>query len=164
MPCNPLESSDCKILIVSFKIALIRFFCNFKFSWTGYSTPEFQPEELLNKHDYTGTCSNYSASGLKSLRFMGQIDTSTAFISLYNGTPGTDAFSGDEKIVTRASSDFSFTPTGVIISNAANWTGYENADFTGRAICFRSSTPGLTTFDLMTDSRVVKSVVKGCIS
>jgi hypothetical protein len=109
-------------------------------------------------------CYNQTTAGVKSLRYLGPINTTTPSISIYEGTNDT-VYGGREIIITGpAANGFDLEPVFypyiyVLITGRSSWTLFLNNDFSGNATCL-IGTGEMQTFDMYN----FKSITRGCDS
>lgn len=98
---------------------------------------------------------------MKSLRYLGPLDTTIPSISIYSGTDS-DLAGGIERTFTGlAANDFGFLPAWMLLTGRSSWTGFSSPDFSGNSTCFSTS-------ELMggaqVDGNPMRSLIKGCNS
>ncbi len=109
-------------------------------------------------------CVNRTIAGVKSLRYLGPINTTTPAISIYEGTNGNSAGGREIVITGPAANGFDLEPVfysflRVIITGRSSWTLFLNNDFSGNATCL-IGTQEMQLFAMYN----FKSITRGCDS
>ncbi|OXA39737.1 uncharacterized protein LOC110861027 [Folsomia candida] len=131
-------------------------------SWQG-----FEGQNYTGRVRFTSTSGaamncqekSFKYSPIKSLRYLGQLETLMPSISVNSGSNDSDTGGIERTFTNLAANNFGFIPAHLVLTGGSNWTGFSNEDFTGESTCFSTSELHV---GISPHPSVVRSLFQGC--